>query len=88
MNKKELIQKVSAISGLSVADAEKAVKAYEETIVETMQAGGKVISVGFGTFDIKQTGARNGHNPQTGKSMIIPAKQVVKFRPGKRLELK
>lgn len=88
MNKKELIQKVSAISGLSIADTEKAVKAYEETIVDAMQAGEKVISVGFGTFDIKQIGARNGHNPQTGKPMVIPAKQVVKFRPGKRLELK
>lgn len=88
MNKKELIHKVSTISGLSIPDAEKAVKAYEETIVDALQAGEKVISIGFGTFDIKQIASRNGHNPQTGKPMIIPAKQVVKFRPGKKLELK
>lgn len=88
MNKKELIQKIAASSGLSVADAEKAVKAYEETIESALKAGDRVVSVGFGTFDIKQTTARNGHNPQTGKPMIIPAKQIVRFRPGKKLELK
>ena len=88
MNKKELIQKVSVISGLSIADAEKAVKAYEETIVNAMQSGKKVVSIGFGSFDIKHIGARNGRNPGTGETMVIPAKQVVKFRPGKRMELK
>ena len=88
MNKKELIHKVSTASGLSTADAEKAVKAYEETIAEAMKAGEKVISIGFGTFDIKQTATRNGRNPHTGKPMIIPAKQTVRFRPGKNLELK
>jgi DNA-binding protein HU-beta len=88
MNKKELVHKVSTISGLSIADTEKAIKAYEETIAEAMKAGDKVISIGFGTFDIKQTAARNGRNPHTGKPMIIPAKQTVRFRPGKNLELK
>lgn len=88
MNKKELVQKVSAISGLSIADAEKAVKAYEATIAEAMKAGDKVTSVGFGTFEVKQIAARNGRNPHTGNPMTIPAKQMVKFRPGKNLELK
>lgn len=88
MNKKELVHKVSTASGLSIADAEKAVKAYEETIAEAMQAGERVISVGFGTFDIKQTTARHGRNPHTGDPMVIPAKRMVKFRPGKNLELK
>lgn len=88
MNKKELVHKVSTASGLSIADAEKAIKAYEETIAEAMNAGEKVISIGFGTFDVKQTAARNGRNPHTGKPMIIPAKQTVRFRSGKNLELK
>lgn len=88
MNKKELIQKIAVGSGLSIADAGKALKAYEETVVNALKNGEKVISIGFGTFDIKQTIARNGRNPHTGKPMIIPAKQIVKFRPGKKMELK
>lgn len=88
MNKKELIQKIAASSGLSIADTEKAVKAYEETVESALKAGDKVVSIGFGTFDIKQTAARNGRNPHTGKPMIIPAKQIVRFRPGKKMELK
>lgn len=88
MNKKELIQKIAVGSGLSIADAGKALKAYEETVENALKNGEKVISIGFGTFDIKQTIARNGRNPHTGKPMIIPAKQIVKFRPGKKMELK
>lgn len=88
MNKKELIKKIAVGSGLSIADAGKALKAYEETVENALKNGEKVISIGFGTFDIKQTIARNGRNPHTGKPMIIPAKQIVKFRPGKKMELK
>lgn len=87
MNKKDLIHKISVKSGLSIADVEKAIKSYEEVIESTLKSGEKVVSIGFGTFDIKQTVARNGRNPQTGKPMIIPAKQMVRFRPGKKLEL-
>lgn len=87
MNKKDLIHKISVKSGLSIADVEKAIKNYEEVIESTLKSGEKVVSIGFGTFDIKQTVARNGRNPQTGKPMIIPAKQTVRFRPGKNLEL-
>lgn len=75
-------------SRLSIADVEKAIKAYEEAIAEAMNTGGKVISIDFGTFDVKQVAARNVRNPQTGKSMIIPTKQTLRFRPGKNLELK
>lgn len=87
MNKKDLIHKISVKSGLSIADVEKAIKNYEEVIESTLKSGEKVVSIGFGTFDIKQTVARNGRNPQTGKPMIIPAKQTIRFRPGKNLEL-
>lgn len=87
MNKKDLIHKISVKSGLSIADVEKAIKTYEEVVESTLKSGEKVVSIGFGTFDIKQTVARNGRNPQTGKPMIIPAKQTVRFRPGKNLEL-
>nr|DAI00505.1 MAG TPA: DNA binding protein [Caudoviricetes sp.] len=87
MNKKDLIHEISVKSGLSIADVEKAIKNYEEVIESTLKSGEKVVSIGFGTFDIKQTVARNGRNPQTGKPMIIPAKQTVRFRPGKKLEL-
>lgn len=68
MNKKELIRNVSTASGLSTDDAEKGVKAYGETVTGAMKAGEKVISIGFGTFDIKQTATRNSRNPHTGKA--------------------
>jgi DNA-binding protein HU-beta len=48
-------------------------------------AGEKVTLIGFGTFSVSKRAAREGRNPQTGKAMKIPAKKVVKFKPGSKL---
>lgn len=86
MNKKELISEIATTSGLSITNVEKALKGYEEVVEKALKVGDCVVSTGFGTFSVKETAARNGCNPKTGIPMIIPSKQVVKFRPGKRLK--
>lgn len=83
MNKSELISAVAAKSGLAKKDAEKAVKAVLETVVETVVAGQKVQVVGFGTFEGHERKARQGKNPQTGAVMQIPASVVPSFKAGK-----
>jgi DNA-binding protein HU-beta len=45
-----------------------------------------VVLVGFGTFQVVKRAARSGRNPRTGEPLKIPAKKVVKFAPGKKLE--
>ena len=44
--------------------------------------GEKIALIGFGTFSVLDRKARTGHNPRTGKSIKIPAKKIVKFKPG------
>ncbi|MGB9731562.1 MULTISPECIES: HU family DNA-binding protein [Calditerrivibrio] len=83
MNKKDLIEKIAAKAGLKKVEAEKALEAFEEAVVEALKIGDKVTLVGFGTFSVYERKARTGRNPQTGKEIKIPAKKAPKFTPGK-----
>ena len=85
MNKTELISSMAAKSGLTKKDSEKALKAFEEAVTETLVAGGKVQLVGFGTFDVAERAAREGRNPQTGDPMKIAASKAPRFKVGKAL---
>ena len=86
MNKTEFINAVAEKSGLSKVDAKKAVEAFVETVSSELKEGGKVALLGFGSFSVSERSARSGRNPQTGKTIQIAAKKVVKFRAGAELE--
>ena len=87
MNKSELIKEVALKRKLSFNEATNAVDAIMEAIAETMHKGEGVTLVGFGSFVIQGRKARNGHNPATGGSMLVPAKRQVKFRTGSKMNL-
>ncbi|HJA84563.1 MAG TPA: HU family DNA-binding protein [Candidatus Bacteroides intestinavium] len=87
MNKSELICAMAAESGLSKADAKKALDAFISTVTNAMKRGDKVALVGFGTFAVSERSARKGINPATKQLIEIPAKKVVKFKSGAELEL-
>ena len=73
-------------AGLSKKDAENALKAFTETVTETLKKGDKIQLVGFGTFEVTKRAAREGRNPQSGEVMKIPASTVPKFKAGKALK--
>ncbi len=85
MNKAELIDAMAANSGLSKADAKKALDAFIESVTAALKAGDRVALVGFGSFSVSTRSARKGRNPQTGAEINIPAKKVVKFKVGNDL---
>jgi len=82
MNKAELIDAMAASAGLSKADAKKALDAFIGSTTGALKGGDRVALVGFGSFSVSTRSARKGRNPQTGKEISIPAKQVVKFKAG------
>lgn len=86
MNKAELVKEMAEIAGTTKANAEKLLDAFMEAVTRAISKGDKVVLVGFGTFQVVTRSARNGRNPRTGEPIKIPAKKVVKFTPGKKLE--
>lgn len=85
MNKSELIATVAAKANASKAATSTIIDAAIEAITEALARGENVQFVGFGSFSVQERKARTGRNPQTGKEMKIPAKKVVRFRPGAAL---
>ena len=87
MNKAELIAKI-AETGLSKKDAGIAVEAVINAISTSLANGESVQLLGFGTFDVREHGARSGRNPRTGEVIEIKAAKVPGFKPGKALKEK
>jgi DNA-binding protein HU-beta len=86
MTKADLVGKIAEKTGLTKANAERALNAFIEAIEETLVGEGKITLTGFGTFMVDERKARTGRNPRTGAEINIPASKVVKFRPGKLLK--
>ncbi len=85
MNKGDLINKIASDANLSKAQAGEALNAVLNGISGALKSSDKVTLIGFGTFSVSRREARNGRNPQTGATIKIAAKNVVKFKPGKDL---
>lgn len=83
MNKTELISAVAEQSGLTKKDAEKAVTAVIDTIIDSVAKDEKVQIAGFGTFEQRQRKARTGSDPRTGNQIEIAASKVPAFKAGK-----
>ena len=86
MNKTELIAAVAEKAEISKKDAEKALKAFTDTVAQELKNGEKVQLVGFGTFEVSPREAREGRNPRTGETMKIAATKMPKFKAGKALK--
>ena len=71
MNKTELIEAIAGQTGLKKKDAEAAVVAFVNAVETALSKGEKVQLVGFGTFETKTRGAREGRNPKTGETIPL-----------------
>jgi DNA-binding protein HU-beta len=86
MNKSELINQIAESADINKKEADAALNAFMAAIAETLKKDDKVSLIGFGTFSLSKRAARDGRNPQTGKTIKIAAKNVAKFKVGKKLD--
>lgn len=86
MNKSNLIDVMAEDAGITKAAAKKTLESFLENVEGALSRGDRVSLVGFGSWSVTRRAAREGRNPQTGKTIKIPAKNVVKFRPGSGLQ--
>jgi DNA-binding protein HU-beta len=82
----ELTSAVAEKAGITKADSTKAVRAILDSIQAALKSGDKVTITGFGSFEVVERAAREGRNPQTGKTIKIEASKAVRFKPGKGLK--
>ena len=86
MTKAELVEQVADTTELTKKHAELIVNTVFESIVQSLQNGEKIELRGFGSFRIRQRGARIGRNPKTGARVDVPPKKIPYFKPGKDLK--
>jgi len=83
MTKAEIIEQMTKDAGISKAAAGKALESFIDSVKKTLKKGDKVALVGFGTFWVSKTAARNGRNPRTGETIKLNAYKTPKFTAGK-----
>jgi DNA-binding protein HU-beta len=83
MNRAELIELVATKTDTTKKAADTLLGALIDSITQAVADGEKVTLVGFGSFESRERKAREGHNPNTGEKMIIPAAVVPTFSAGK-----
>lgn len=86
MSKADLVNVVAAKTEMKKKDVELVVNAALDAVVEALKAGDKVQLIGFGTFEVKATAAREGRNPKTGEAITIPAGKKPAFAPSKAMK--
>ncbi len=85
MTKAELVEKVSEKINLAKKDTEVIVNTVFNSITDALSKGDKVELRGFGSFRLRKRNSREGRNPKTGATVVIPAKRIPFFKPGKDL---
>lgn len=86
MTKQNLVNYVAEQTGLTKADATRALDAVLNGIVEGLNSEGKVTLTGFATFTKQHKEARTGRNPRTGEAVNIPARNAVSIKAGAKLK--
>ena len=86
MNKSDLVSAIADHSGLSKADAARALDATTSAITGALAKGDSVAITGFGSFLVRARVARSGRNPQTGTTIQIKASNAPAFKAGKLLK--
>ena len=86
MNKTDLVNVVAAETKVAKKDVDAVIAATLKAITDALKEGDKVALIGFGTFEVKATAAREGRNPKTGETITIPASKKPAFSASKVLK--
>jgi nucleoid DNA-binding protein len=84
MTKRELVVRIADETGLIQQDVYAVIQKTLDYIVETLAKGENVEFRNFGVFEVRERKQRIGRNPNKPTQVVtIPARKVVKFKPGK-----
>mgnify|MGYP006102782643 FL=1 len=86
MTKKEIVRRISEELGIKQTDTKEVVQRTFDAIIEALATEQRVELRNFGVFEVKKRAARKARNPKTGDEVLVPARFVVTFKPGKEME--
>ena len=84
MNRLDIIRAVSKVLSTK-GEATKAVETTFDTIRQALNSNEKVVISNFGTFRVKARQARQGRNPKTGESVLVPPRRGIRFKASRNL---
>ncbi|THB70555.1 MAG: integration host factor subunit alpha [Desulfobulbaceae bacterium] len=85
VTRKELAETVSEKLGYPISTCSDIVDSFFSTVKSSILEGSSIKLVHFGTFLVRDKHPRKGRNPRTGESITIKKRQIVSFRPSKKL---
>ena len=87
MTKRDLVERISEETGMVQGQVADVVQKTFDGIVASLSRGEGVELRNFGVFEVRFRKARIGRNPSDpSKQYPIPARAVVKFKPGKEMK--
>jgi integration host factor subunit beta len=88
VTKKEIVKEIADHLGLTQLQTKEIVQRTFDAIIETLVGSDdhRIELRNFGVFEVKRRAARKARNPKTEERVDVPAKNVVTFKPGKRME--
>ena len=85
MTKKEIVRQIAADLEVDQTVTKKIVQQCLDRILDVLSETGRIELRNFGVFEIKQRAERKARNPKTNEEVIVPAKRILTFRPGKNV---
>jgi len=85
LTKKEMIRRIAAQYGIDQTITRKIVQQCLDTIIDVIAEKGRIELRNFGVFEVKQRSQRKARNPRTGEEVLVPARRVLTFQPGKNI---
>ncbi len=82
----ELVNYIAEETGLTKADAKRAMDAFQAGVIKGLKKEGKVTLTGFATFTKKHKAASTARNPRTGATVPVAARNVVTIKAGSKLK--
>lgn len=86
MTKKDIVRTIAEKIDLPQLRTKKLVQSTFDALIEVLVKDGRIELRNFGVFQIKERESRLARNPRTGEKVMVQAKSVVTFKPGKEME--
>ncbi len=85
LTRKELAEALTSQLGYSQNTCSELIDTFLDRMKQRLLDGEAIKFVHFGTFNVRDKQPRRGRNPRTGETITIKKRQMISFRPSKKM---